>query len=390
MTVRPDPGPAVANRTLPTSRVVVKIGSSSLRSPIGHLDRGMVATLSAQLGRLRHAGSHVVLVSSGAVAAGVGPLGLGGRPMDLPGLQAAASVGQGALIHSYAEAFAREGLVVGQILLTPDDVVDRGRYLNARTTFERLLEMGAVPVVNENDTVVTDELRFGDNDRLAALVASMLDAPLLVLLSDVDGLYDDHPDTPGAALVPRVDDLDSLDARHYGSSGSAFGTGGMSSKLEAARIATLSGAHVVIANARQPDVVAAVTRGDEVGTWFPPGERKPGGRKRWIAFARLPHGRLGVDAGAVRALTERGSSLLAAGITDVAGEFGPGDAVEVAGPAGHVIARGLVAFDAESVRSLKGRSTGELDPAFRRAVIHRDSMVVFTSPASAGSQRPPG
>jgi glutamate 5-kinase len=360
--------------------VVVKVGSSSLRTPEGYLDRRMVGELSSQIAGLRSAGTQVVLVSSGAVAAGLVPLGLSARPSDLPGLQAAASVGQGALIHSYAEAFARHGVPVGQILLTPDDVVDRTRYLNARTTFERLLEMGAIPI--ENDTVATDELRFSDNDRLAAVVTSMLDAGLLILLSDVDGLFDGHPSEPDAVLIPRVDDLDALDERHYGPSNSLFGRGGMSSKLEAARIATFSGASAVIGDARLPGVVGSLAQGESVGTWFPPRQARPGGRKRWIAFARAPHGLLGIDAGAVRALVDRGSSLLAAGVTEVTGDFAPGDAVEVAGPDGKIVARGLVAYGAETVRALCGRSTDELEPAHQRAVIHRDSLVVLarTSP----------
>lgn len=363
------------------ARLVVKVGSSSLRDSAGYLDRGMVERLSAQLARLRSTGRQVVLVSSGAVAAGLTPLGLTARPSDLPGLQAAASVGQGALVHSYAEAFGAHQVPVGQILLTPDDVIDRTRYLNARTTFERLLEMGAIPVVNENDTVVTDELRFGDNDRLAAVVTSMLDARLLILLSDVDGLYDRHPGDRGAALISRVDRIDDLDERHFGVSGTPFGSGGMSTKLEAARIATFSGAHAVIANARRSGVVGSAAAGDDVGTWFPPSDTRPGSRKRWIAFARMPHGRLGVDDGAVRALVERGSSLLAAGITDVAGDFTRGDAVEVAGPSGLVVARGLVTYGAEAVRALQGRSTSDLDADHQRAVIHRDSMVVLRTPS---------
>lgn len=359
------------------ARLVVKVGSSSLRTPEGYLDREMVRHLSRQIADLRMAGTQVVLVSSGAVAAGLVPLGLSARPTDLPGLQAAASVGQGALVHSYAEAFAAHGVPAGQILLTPDDVVDRTRYLNARNTFERLLAMGAIPIVNENDTVATDELRFGDNDRLAAVVTSMLDAGLLILLSDVEGLFDGPPSQPGAVLIPQVDDLEALDERHFGSSGTAFGTGGMSSKLEAARIATFSGASAVIGNARRPGIVRAAAWGERVGTWFPPGATRPGSRKRWIAFARMPHGRLQIDAGAVRALVERGSSLLAAGVTEVRGDFAPGDAVEVAAPDGRVVARGLIGYGSDAVRTLLGRSTDEFEPDYQRALIHRDSLVVL-------------
>ncbi len=360
-------------------RVVVKIGSSSLTAPDGGLDRQLVAALCAQLASLSGDGVEVVLVSSGAVAAGLRPLGLDHRPTDLGRLQAAASVGQGALIHAYATALATHGLPCGQVLLTPDDVVDRHRYRKARTTFTELLRMGAVPVVNENDTVVTDELRFGDNDRLAALVASMLGAQLLVLLSDVDGLHDGSP-ASGAPVIDRVDDLSTLDERHRGGSGSAVGTGGMASKLEAARIATFSAAHCVIARGRAPDVITDVAGGAHVGTWFPPAAKRPDSRRLWLAFAHQPAGRLHVDAGAVRALADGGASLLAIGVTDLEGTFSAGDSVDVTGPDGHSVARGVVAFDAEAVGRMKGLGTEQLTAAFgdiaSRPVMHRDQLVV--------------
>ena len=363
-------------------RVVAKVGSSSLRAADGGLDEGLVAALVDQIAALRLQGVQVVLVSSGAVAAGLGPLGLASRPLDLPTQQAAASVGQGVLMHTYQAGFARHGLACGQVLLTPGDVVDRVRYLNARHTFDRLLDLGAVPVVNENDTVATDELRFGDNDRLAALVGSMLHAELVVLLSDVDGLYPERP-TPGSDRgrpLDRVDDVGVLDAQVVGPAGSDVGTGGMASKLEAARIATFSGAHAVIANARRDDVLAQVVGGASVGTWFPPSRRRPDSRKLWIAFAPIPQGRIFVDQGAVRALVDRGSSLLAAGIVDAHGTFVAGDAVDVVGPDRHVVARGLTTYSSEDVRQIRGRSTEALGAehgvAFTREVIHRDSLVV--------------
>ncbi|MGI9016179.1 MAG: glutamate 5-kinase [Euzebya sp.] len=360
-------------------RIVVKIGSSSLTAVDGGLDRALVDVLCDQIATLVGQGTEVVLVSSGAVAAGLRPLGLDRRPADLGRLQAAASVGQGALIHAYATALASHGLACGQVLLTPDDVIDRQRYLNARTTFSELLRMGAVPVVNENDTVVTDELRFGDNDRLAALVCSMLGAGLLMLLSDVDGLHDGDPGA-AAPVLDRVDDLSSLDARHHGGVGSGVGTGGMASKLEAARIATFSAAHCVIARGRRPDVMVQVAAGAEVGTWFPPAAKRPDSRRLWLAFAHQPAGRLHVDAGAMRALIDRGASLLAIGVTAVEGAFGAGDAVDVIGPTGHAVARGVVAFDSDTLRGMRGQATDALvqregDPA-ARPVIHRDQLVV--------------
>lgn len=361
-------------------RVVAKVGSSSLRADDGGLDESLITTLVEQIARLRDEAVQVVLVSSGAVAAGLRPLGLASRPADLPTQQAAASVGQGVLMHTYQADFARHGLACGQVLLTPGDVVDRVRYLNARNTFDRLLDLGAVPVVNENDTVATDELRFGDNDRLAALVGSMLHAELVVLLSDVDGLYPERPTTGAGAPLDRVDDVGMLDGLVVGPAGSDVGTGGMASKLEAARIATFSGASAVIANARRPDVLTDVVDGAPVGTWFPPSRRRPDSRKLWIAFAPIPQGRIFVDQGAVRALVERGSSLLAAGIVDSQGAFAAGDAVDVVGPDRHVVARGLTTYSSDDVLQIRGRSTEALGAehgvAFTREVIHRDSLVV--------------
>lgn len=364
------------------TRVVAKIGSSSLRAADGGLDTELASDLVDQIAELRAGGTQVVLVSSGAVAAGLAPLGLKAKPVDLPSQQAAASVGQGILMHTYQAGFARHGLACGQVLLTPGDVVDRVRYLNARHTFDRLLELGAVPVVNENDTVATDELRFGDNDRLAALVASMLHAQVLVLLSDVDGLYPVRPsagdETPAA--LDRVDDFHALDAQIIGPAGSDVGTGGMASKLEAARIATFSGASAVIANARRAHVLRDAVAGESVGTWFPPSRRRPESRKLWIAFAPVPQGRIFVDDGAVRALVERGSSLLAAGIVDAQGEFAAGDAVDVVAPDHTIVARGLTTYSTADVQQIKGSSTeklaSEFGVAFTREVIHRDSLVV--------------
>lgn len=360
-------------------RLVVKIGSSSLTALDGGLDRDLIDSVCAQIAGLWHDGRQVVLVSSGAVAAGLQPLGLARRPTDLGRQQAAASVGQGALIHAYTSALAGHGLPCGQVLLTPDDVIDRQRYLNARTTFSELLQMGAVPVVNENDTVVTDELRFGDNDRLAALVTSMLGAGLLILLSDVDGLHDGQP-ASGAPLIARVDDLTRLDHRHTGGTVSHVGTGGMGSKLEAARIATFSAAHCVIANARLPQVISTAAGGEDVGTWFPPAEKRPESRRLWLAFAHQPTGRLFIDGGAVDAITHKGASLLAIGVTASEGDFLADEAVDLIGPDGHAVARGVVSFDAATVDRMKGLHTTVLADRFgedgARPVMHRDQLVL--------------
>lgn len=370
-----------------SGRVVVKVGSSSLTAADGGLDVALVRQLVEQVAALVGAGRQLVLVSSGAVAAGLRPLGLTRRPDDLPRLQAAASVGQGILVHAYARAFAEHGVAVGQVLLTPDDVVDRQRYLNARHTFDMLLSLRAVPVVNENDTVATDALRFSDNDRLAALVASMLGAKLLVLLTDVEGLHDGDP-AAGAPLVRVVHDVDRLDERHHGAPASGLGRGGMASKLEAVRIAAYSGVDSVIAAARAPGVVTAAVAGETVGTRFPAGKPRPEARKLWIAFAHRPTGTIHVDAGAARALVDRGSSLLAIGVTAVEGEFAAGAAVDVRGPDGLLVGRGLVAFDSAAVRAMAGRRGADLaaalGPGHSRAVVHRDHLAVTARRCDAG------
>jgi glutamate 5-kinase len=367
---------AVAN----ARRVVVKVGSSSLTSADGHLDGDRVDVLVAALAALRDEGREVVLVSSGAIAAGLGPLRLARRPRDLATLQAAASVGQGALVHRYAASFGGHGLAVGQVLLTAEDVVRRSHYLNARRTLDRLLALGVVPVVNENDAVATAEIRLGDNDRLAALVANLVAADLLVLLSDVDGVYDADPRrVPGARLLTEVADVAALDAVTAGPGGT-LGTGGMATKVEAARIAAASGVHVVVAHA---GAVAGATRGEDVGTYVPAAGPRGGSRLLWLAHASTPNGRLLLDEGAVRAVVERRLSLLPAGVTGAEGEFAAGDPVELVGPDLRVVARGLVNYGSAELPALLGRSTrelaAELGPAYEREVVHRDDLVLLAS-----------
>jgi glutamate 5-kinase len=356
-------------------RIVVKIGSSSLTRGAAGLDPDRVDALVDALGQ--RPGS-LVLVSSGAIAAGLSPLGLSRRPRDLATLQAAASIGQGLLVERYAVSFARYQRRVGQVLLTADDVIRRSHYRNARRTLDRLLDLGVVPIVNENDTVATDEIRLGDNDRLAALVAHLVRADALVLLSDVSGVHDDDPRRPGARLVAEVRSSADLDGVTVGGRGSAIGTGGMATKLEAARLATEAGVPVVVAHAQ--DVVAALA-GEQVGTYFhPTGSRMPA-RLLWLAHAAAPRGRLTLDAGAVAAVVDRRLSLLPAGIVAVEGTFVAGDPVDLAGPEGSVVARGLVEYDASELPALLGRSTrvlaAELGPAYSREVVHRDDLVVL-------------
>lgn len=360
-------------------RVVVKIGSSSLTTAAGGIDPTRVRQLVDVLATVRARGSEVVLVSSGAIAAGLAPLGLTKRPRSLATQQAAASVGQGLLAHRYQEEFARHGLVTGQVLLTVDDVIRRAHYRNAYQTFAKLLELGVLPIVNENDTVATSEIRFGDNDRLAALVAHLVHADLLVLLSDVDGLYDGPPSRAGSRLVPEVRSEADLAAVSIGSPGAAgVGTGGMITKVDAARIATGAGIPVVLTSA---DRASDALSGAEVGTVFlPTGKRRPT-RLLWLAHATEPKGSLVLDPGAVAAVTERRASLLAAGITGVVGSFVAGDPVDLVDPSGASVARGIVNFDADELPDLLGRSSKDLKrdlgSAYEREVVHRDDLIVL-------------
>jgi glutamate 5-kinase len=362
-------------------RIVVKVGSSSLTTAAGGIDEQRVDALVDVLGALAGRGREVVLVSSGAIAAGLSPLRLPRRPRDLATQQAAASVGQGLLIGRYAAGFARHGRTVGQVLLTVDDVTRRAHYRNAYRTLRKLLDLGALPIVNENDTVATEEIRFGDNDRLAALVAHVARADALVLLSDVDGVYDGDPRSGPAALIATVRQPADLAAVTLGSAKrNGVGTGGMATKVEAAFISAQAGVPVVVTSTAQ---AAAALAGEPAGTLFVPMGRRPNARQFWLRYASVPRGRLLLDDGAVRAVRERHASLLAAGITGVAGDFLADDPVELVGPDGVVVARGLVAYDAREMPGLLGRKTGDLPPEHRREVVHRDEMVLVGRPAGA-------
>jgi len=359
------------------ARVVVKVGSSSLTTR-GGLDAARIDAVVDALGERIAADVEIVLVSSGAIATGLGPLGLAKRPRDLATQQAAASVGQGLLLAHYTGAFARHGRTVGQVLLTAEDVTRRAHYRNAQRTLYRLLELGVVPIVNENDTVATDEIRFGDNDRLAALVAHLVNADLLVLLSDVDGLYDGPPARPGSRLVTEVRGEDDLAGVVVTGTGSHVGLGGMVTKVEAARIATSAGVPVVLTSAAN---AAVALRGEAVGTLFHPTGQRSGTRLLWLAHATDARGSLTLDPGAVDAVVRRRLSLLPAGITAVHGAFVAGDPVDLLDENGHAVARGLVNFDATELPGLLGRSTRdlarELGPAYEREVVHRDDLVIL-------------
>jgi glutamate 5-kinase len=360
------------------SRVVVKVGSSSLTGRGGGLDAVRVDALVDALGSRLGAGVEIVLVSSGAIATGLPTLKLTRRPRDLATQQAAASVGQGILLAHYTGAFARHGRTVGQVLLTAEDVIRRSHYRNAQRTLYRLLELGVVPIVNENDTVATDEIRFGDNDRLAALVAHLVQADLLVLLSDVDGLYDGPPSRAGSTLLAEVHGDADLAGVAVGGSGSGVGLGGMVTKVEAARIATAAGIPVVLTSAAQ---AVHALQGEPVGTLFHATGERTTTRLLWLAHATAGRGRLHLDPGAVEAVVRRRLSLLPAGITAVDGTFVAGDPVDLLDESGHAVARGLVNFDATELPGLLGRSTRELarelGPAYEREVVHRDDLVLL-------------
>lgn len=361
-------------------RVVIKVGSSTLTGSAGHeLDESAVGALVQIIAELRGRGAEVVLVSSGAIAAGLAPLGLKVRPKDLATQQAAASVGQGRLIASYNRAFDTHGIIASQVLLTIDDVVRRSHYQNAQRTLFRLIQMGVVPIINENDSVGVSEIRFGDNDRLAALVSHLIGADLLILITDVDGLYDAPPSHAGAKRISDVPDVSRLGDIEIGGVGSSgVGSGGMVTKIEAARIATGAGVNMLLTTLT--DLPSALT-GADIGTVFlARTDRKPS-RLLWLAHAATPHGKLLMDSGATTAIKERGTSLLAAGVTAVEGDFLAGDTVELVSPNQEVIARGLVAFDSSEIPAMLGKSTKqlaqELGPEYERELVHRDDLVLL-------------
>jgi glutamate 5-kinase len=359
--------------------VVVKIGTNALSRPDDTLDVDRIHRLAEQLLRIRQTGRKVVVVSSGAVGAGIGLLKLRGRPRDLPHVQAAAAAGQAHLIRAYDEALEPHGWHSAQILLTANDFKHRKRYLNVRNTLHTLFEYPVIPIVNENDTVSISEIKFGDNDRLAAMVASLIERPLLVILSVVDGLLDGDPGNPNSKplrLVERLEDVQAL----AGPTKSSRGTGGMKSKLDAVRMATSTGTSVVIADGRVATILDQVVAGEEVGTLFlAKGEAVPAW-KRWIGFTVTPRGALKLDAGAVKAVAEGGRSLLAIGVTGVDGDFSKGELVSLVGPDGQEFARGLSNFDARTVASVAGKRTEQVIEALGRGayqeIIHRDNLTV--------------
>lgn len=361
-------------------RIVIKVGSQVLTRN-GDLDEEAFEQLTSQFAALRRKGHEVAVVSSGAIAAGRYKLGLKERPKTIPLKQATAACGQAFLMHNYSKRIHKEGFKAAQVLLTSDDLSNRRRFLNARNTLLTLFEMGnVIPVINENDTVVVEEIKFGDNDRLSALVTNLIEADLLIILSDIDGFYDADPSQKKDAA--RYSFIGKLTENHYRQAGTTktdVGTGGMVTKLEAARQAALSGASTVIASGMEKDTILRIVAGEDVGTFIAAGEGI-GARKHWIAYSSEPKGDLLIDAGAVTALAERGKSLLPSGIKEVRGHFGIGDPVRCMGPEGKEVARGLVCYSSDDLREIAGRKTSEIEEIlgykYYDEVIHRNDLVV--------------
>jgi glutamate 5-kinase len=363
-------------------RLVVKVGTGLITQPKVGPDPDRIAALAGDIAAVRE-GREIVLVSSGAIATGMARLALAERPRTIPEKQAAAAVGQSALMWHYEHAFKRHGLPVGQVLLTAHDISDRARYLNARNTLLALLKFGVLPVVNENDTVAVEEIKVGDNDNLSALVASLIDADLLVVLTDVDGLYTSDPaKDPAATKLDMVETITEEIERLVWDSAGAGSVGGMATKLQAAQKAAAAGVPMVIASGRRQGVLGRILKGEPVGTYFAPKADRLAARKRWIAFAVAPQGRLTVDAGAQQALTQHGKSLLPSGVAKVEGDFAAGEVVALVGDGNdREFARGLVNFDAHELRRIQGAKTREIAERLGYKsfdeVIHRDNLVVM-------------
>ena len=361
--------------------LVVKIGTSSLTRPdTGYLALATIGRLVETLCQLQRLGHRVILVSSGAVGVGCARLGITQRPKAIALKQAVAAVGQGRLVRVYDDFFTALAQPIAQVLLTRSDLVQRSRYVNSYRTFRQLMKLGVIPIVNENDTVATDELKFGDNDTLSALVANLVAADYLFLLTDVDQLYSADPrQDPDAQPISRVQQIDQL-AANIGTAGSIWGTGGMTTKIEAARIATTAGIHTVITQGQTPENILKIVQGEAIGTLFEAQPKQPNARKRWIAGSLIPTGRLYLDSGAAKAIHSAGKSLLPAGITEVEGEFSAQDAVLLCDPNGLEIARGLVNYSDEDLRKICGHRSADIAHLLGyegvETVVHRDNLVL--------------
>ena len=364
-------------------RIVVKVGTSTLTHPNGKLNFSRIEGLVRELADAVNSGKQILLVSSGAVGAGMDRLGWREKPKTMPEKQAAAAVGQGILMHTYEKLFGEYGQIVAQVLLTREDSVNRRRYTNSRNTLLKLLEIGVIPIINENDAVSIDELKIGDNDTLSASVAAIVDADVLIILSDVAGVYSANPQTdPTARLLPEIGDVTPEIEAMCGGAGTMRGTGGMLTKMAAARMAMNSGIVMVIASGSQDGVVQSVLTGKPIGTLFPPRQNRLQFRKRWLAFGARIKGRLTVDKGCAQALLSNGSSLLAAGIKAVEGNFEQGSTVSILNQEGWEIARGLANYNTEDARKIMGAHTHEITKILGHKpydeVVHRDNMVLLS------------
>lgn len=364
-------------------RIVVKVGTSTITYSNGKRNFSQIDRLARELSDLQNQGKEMILVTSGAVAVGVDRLGLAKKPDTIPGKQAAAAVGQGVLMHTYEKFFADYGQVVAQVLLTKTESLDRHRYTNSRNTFMELLRQRVIPIVNENDVVALDELKIGDNDNMSALVAGIVDADLVIILSDVDGLYTANPQThPEAKLVHTVTEITPAIEESAGGAGTLRGTGGMATKIQAAKAATSSGINLVIASGTEKNAVPRIVAGEEIGTLFVSRENRLQFRKRWLAFGARIMGSIIVDEGCCKALHKAGGcSILPAGITGVEGSFEAGSTVSVKDAQGHEMARGLVHYSSEELAKIKGCRSGEIEELLGHKnfdeVIHRDDLVIL-------------
>ena len=364
-------------------RIVIKVGTSTITYANGKRNFSQIDRLACEISDLQNQGKEMILVTSGAVAVGVDRMGLPGKPKTIPGKQAAAAVGQGVLMHTYEKFFADYGQIVAQVLITKTEAIDRHRYTNTRNTFMELMRQRVIPIVNENDVVALDELKIGDNDNMSALVAGIVDADLVIILSDVDGLYTANPQThPDAVIVPEVAEITPEIEASAGGVGSARGTGGMATKIQAAKAATSSGIHLVIASGTEKNAITRVLQGEELGTLFVSRENRLQFRKRWLAFGAKIAGSIVVDDGCAKAIRKAGGcSILPAGVFAVQGEFLPGSTVSVIDKDAHELARGLVHYSSAELEQIKGCNSGEIANILGHKnfdeVIHRDDLVIL-------------
>ncbi|QCX34448.1 glutamate 5-kinase [Caloramator sp. E03] len=365
------------------NRIVIKVGTSTLTHENGRLNISSIESIVRQIADLINRGKEVILVTSGAIGAGIGRLGLKTKPKTIPEKQAAAAVGQGILMHIYEKLFAEYGQIVAQVLLTREDMSHRIRFLNARNTLFALLDNNVIPIINENDAIVTEEIKFGDNDTLSACVASLVEADLLILLSDIDGFYDSDPHiNPNAKLISWIDKITPEIEAAAGGAGSHLGTGGMATKIKAAKIAVSAGTSMVIANGSNPKIITDIITGKNIGTWFKPKEKPLHARQRWIAYSTKIKGKIYVDDGAEKAIIVNKKSLLPSGITKISGKFSEGQVVSILNSKDKEIAKGIVNYSSNEIEQIKGLNSSQIENILGHKnydeVIHKDNMVILS------------